>query len=122
MFCNNSMTLDISATPFYEKINQIKLKYIVEHRSEFEEYMLCESSPDLIHDEHDVPSMVHASEVLGNVTYAPLGRIALYAYTLDLREERRLLNLHEHEVTLLGRCVEYAIIGCARRKGQIRQT
>ena len=51
MFCNNSMTLDISATPFYEKINLTKLKYIVEHRSEFED-RIKEEEKDMRRDDH----------------------------------------------------------------------
>ena len=76
------------------------------HRTKFEEDMLCESAPDIAYDDHDVLSMIHACEQLDNVTYAPLGRIALYADILNLREERRLLNLHKHEVKILGTCVD----------------
>ena len=51
MYSNNSMTLDISATPFYEKINLTKLKYIVEHRSEFED-IIKEEEKDMRRDDN----------------------------------------------------------------------
>ena len=78
----------------------VKRKFTVQ-RTKFEEDMMCESAPDIVYDDHDVPSMIHACEQLDNVTYAPLGRIALYADILNLREERRLLNLHKHELKIL---------------------
>ena len=46
MTSNNRMTLDISTTPFYEKVNLTKLKYIVDHRSDFED-IIKEQEKDL---------------------------------------------------------------------------
>ena len=48
---NNRMTLDISTTPFYEKVNLTKLKYIVDHRSDFED-IIKEQEKDLRRDDH----------------------------------------------------------------------
>ena len=57
----------------------------------------------VIYDEQDVPSMIHCTQIEDNITYAPIGRIALYGDIMNLREIKRLLDLHRYEVSILGR-------------------
>ncbi len=49
--------------------------------------------------------MRHCCRLLDNVTYAPIGLIALYGDVLNLRAMRRLLRDHVQEVKILGRIV-----------------
>ena len=82
----------------------VKRQYTV-HRTQFEEDMQSDQL-SVVYDENVVPSMKHCTQIVDNTTYAPIGRIALYADVLHLREIRRLLNMHHNEVTILGRCVD----------------
>ena len=55
------------------------------HRTNFEEDMNSEQISSIIYDDHEIPQMLHTTQILDNTTYAPIGRIALYADTINLR-------------------------------------
>ena len=55
------------------------------HRTKFEEDMNSEQISSIIYDDHEIPQMLHTTQILDNTTYAPIGRIALYADTINLR-------------------------------------
>ena len=63
--------------------NRDVLRQFTIQRTQFEEDMNCEGKPDMVYGGHKVPLMIHAAEVLDNVPYAPIGRIALYADILN---------------------------------------
>ena len=54
----------------------VKRQYTV-HRTKFEEDMNSDQV-SVIYDEQEVPSMIHCTQIEDNITYAPIGRIALY--------------------------------------------
>ena len=78
----------------------------VVHQTRFETDMNSESLQVAWKHGTDVPTMIHSYELLDNTSYAPIGRIALYADLLNLRAAKRLLRRHLSEVRIIGRCVD----------------
>ena len=78
------------------------------HRTKLEEYMNSEQISSIIYDHHEIPSMLHTTRLLDNTTYAPIGRIALYADTMNLRRINQLLkkSVSLHKLNILGRRVD----------------
>ena len=84
-------------------------KYIkrthTKRRTEFEDDMQSDHL-GVEYDKQKVQLLTHTTCLLDNSTYAPIGRIALYADILNLRVTKRLLDWHLHIATKLGWCVD----------------
>ena len=85
--------------------NKVIKRTHTKHRTELEDDMHSEHLC-VEYDEHKVQLLTHTMCFLDNSTYAPIGRIALYADILNLRSIKRLLDRHLRLATKLGRCVD----------------
>ena len=76
------------------------------HQTKFEDDMNSESLQVAWKHATDVPTIIHTYQFLDNKSFAPIGRIALYADMLNLRAAKRLLQTHLSEGRIIGRCVD----------------
>ena len=80
------------------------------HRTNFEGDMKSKQISAITYDGQKIPQMRHTTAIVDNITYAPLGRIALYADIMNIREIRALLkksmNIHKIHSTIICGCVD----------------